>query len=78
MKYAVIVEEWETSFGAMCPLCQVAVADTKEGVLELILKERSSYTSRYERSSLLEPVRLNAVFGLWASLMSGVGRIGEI
>jgi predicted RNase H-like HicB family nuclease len=38
MKYAVIVEEGETSFGAHVPDLPgcVAVADTKEGVLELI------------------------------------------
>jgi len=38
MKYAVIVEEGEASFGAHVPDLPgcVAVAETKEGVLELI------------------------------------------
>jgi predicted RNase H-like HicB family nuclease len=38
MKYAVIVEEGENSFGAYVPDLPgcVAVAETKEGVLELI------------------------------------------
>jgi predicted RNase H-like HicB family nuclease len=40
MKYAVIVEEGENSFGAYMPDLPgcVAVADTKEEVLELIQK----------------------------------------
>jgi hypothetical protein len=47
MKYAVIVEEGETSFGAHVPDLPgcVAVAETKKEVLELI-QEQSSFISK--------------------------------
>jgi predicted RNase H-like HicB family nuclease len=62
MRYAVIIEEGESSFGAYVPDLPgcAAVAETREEVLELIREAIDFHIGGYARTANLSPSPLQA------------------